>query len=480
MKLSPDYIKTNLKDIGKKEGIILLKELIDSSNEPSIRKKALENLGDVDIGRNFTYFEQLFLSDEDPDIRSITGKILKEKYLTHKKLIRLLEYTLTQGVNITQRIFSLKTLCSIDTIKTREIIVDYLKSFLKPKIKEGIKKFPKKILDFSCTGSIPQSMVEISINLILDDFYNNKLGYLTSLRNGKIVALNCESSNLKDINNIIGLKYLINLEYLTLQRNNITNISEVLFFQKLKSLNLSHNKLAKIHNLDNLGNLEELDLSNNNIKEIKNLQPLDKLKKLSLSNNSIKDIENLSSLKNLEFLDISYNEISEIDNLDELKCLNRLNLSFNKIEIIKGLHNLNNLMWLHLNDNKIAQIEGLLTLKKLKGLYLSNNSIEKIRSLENLLKLRKLELSNNKIKKIEGLNNLVELQELYLDNNAIENLEGFEGLNSLIMLHLGRNRISKFRNESIECLKSLNFIFLNENPLDQKSFSEYQKRIRFP
>ncbi len=48
------------------------------------------------------------------------------------------------------------------------------------------------------------------------------------------------------------------------------------------------------------------------------------------------------------------------------------------------------------------------------------------------------------------------------------------------MLHLGRNNISVFRRESIEDLKNLNFIFLNENPLDQKSLEEYHKRLKFP
>ena len=113
-------------------------------------------------------------------------------------------------------------------------------------------------------------------------------------------------------------------------------------------------------------------------------------------------------------------------------------------------------------------------------MYLSNNQITGISCLENQLSLKKLELSNNNISKLEGLQKLAELKELYLDNNLITIFEGLEGLNNLIMLHIGRNKIEEFRREFVVHLRNLNFIFLNENPLNQKSFMEYQKRIKFP
>jgi internalin A len=116
----------------------------------------------------------------------------------------------------------------------------------------------------------------------------------------------------------------------------------------------------------------------------------------------------------------------------------------------------------------------------LRLLYISNNKIEKIEGFENLSNLKKLELSNNKISNLEGLQNLLNIQELYLDNNDIERLEGLNYLSKLIILHIGRNKISKFRIEDIKPLNNLNFLFLNENPLDQQSWEHYKKRFRFP
>jgi len=477
MELNPDYIKENLSEIGKKEGLNLLRELINSSNDSNIRKKALENFGMIEEGNNFSFFEQLFLSDEDLDIRLIAAKILKDKYLTHKKLFRLLEYTLKEVDNVNQKIFAIGALNSMQSIKARKVLTEHLKEFIKTKFKDQ-----KYELQFSYNYNlpIPEIFIEIFINLILYDFYEDKCRYLVTLRRGKIVALNCESSNLEEITDIYGFYLLNDLEHLSLQRNNLRIISDLQHLSKLKTLDLSHNKLERIENLENLDKLEELYLSNNKIWRIENLESLPNLKKLTLSDNLIKLIENLNSLIWLEILDLSHNDITYIRNLDKLENLKRVNLSSNKIQKMEGLIQLKNLMWLYLNDNIISQLEGLSTLNKLKGLYLSNNIIERIESLENLLSLKKLELSNNKINKLEGLQKLVELQELYLDNNLIEKVEGLEGLDNLIMLHIGRNRIVEFRKESVLHLKSLNFLFLNENPLNQKSFIEYQKRIRFP
>jgi hypothetical protein len=477
MELTPNYIRENLSEIGEKQALNLLKELINSSNDSDIRRSALETFGSIDDGGNFSFIEQLFLSDESLEMRMYAGKILKESYVNHKKLVRLLDYTLKKVENVEQKIYSVNVLNSIESSKAYKTLIEYLREFFKTKAKE---KIPYQQMKDDLAQSVPETVIRKWTNLILTDYYENECGYLITLKKGKIIALNCEGSNLKDVSDIYGFKLLTDLEYLSIQRNFLQKITNLQHLTHLKSLNFSHNKLEKIENLENLHNLEELNLSNNNIGKMENLESLVNLKRLTLSNNVIQSIQNLSSLIYLEALDLSHNEIIDIKNLDNLENLNRLNLSSNKIERMAGFTHLLDLMWLYLNDNNIVQIEGLLTLHKLKGLYLSNNQITTISSLENLSGLKKLELSNNKISNLSGLDKLGELQELYLDNNFIKKFEGLEGLTSLIILHIGRNRIEEFRREFISPLKNLNFIFLNENPLNQKSSLEYQKRIKFP
>ena len=123
MELDPDLIKKNLVESGKEEGLILLRELIENSTDPKMRRKALENYGELENGKNFTFFENLFFSDEDLPIRLIAGKVLIKGYSLHKKLTPLLEYTLKKMSSIEQKIFSLRSLSSQDTIKSRKIVI---------------------------------------------------------------------------------------------------------------------------------------------------------------------------------------------------------------------------------------------------------------------------------------------------------------------------------------------------------------------
>jgi len=327
MELHPDYIIENLDQIGRKEGLVLLREWIDSSSEPILRQKALEHYGSIDTGKNFKFFEHLFLSDENLKIRLIAGQILKEKYWNNKKLISLLEYTLRKVDNVNQRLFAVKTLTSTDTLKTRKLIVEYLKELIKKEFKDKVNEFPKEIYTFNYNEAIPGLFLDICINLILYTHYTNKCGYHVTARKGKIISLNCESSNLNKISEIVELGSLKDLEHLQLERNNIENIDCTQILKKLRTLVLSHNILGRIENLESLKKLEELNLSNNKIRRIENLDSLQNLKKLSLNYNLIENIDNLTHLTKLEELNLGHNAISEIKNLDRLDQLNRLNLS---------------------------------------------------------------------------------------------------------------------------------------------------------
>ncbi|MHA2131806.1 MAG: leucine-rich repeat domain-containing protein, partial [Promethearchaeota archaeon] len=356
MQLDPDRIKGSLAEIGKKEGLTLLRELIDSSNDPSIRQRSLEIYGSIEDGKDFAYLEQLFLSDENLDTRLTAGKILRDKYDTHKKINSLFEYSLKNVDNIQQIIFSLKALSFLDSIKARKILRDYLKFLMKTKFVDKILKIPEEIVNFDFKNGIPRAIIEICINLLLNDYYVRICGYLSTLRKGKIISLDCESVNLKNISDIVGLRYLDGLEHLNIQRTRINRIDHLQNFKNLKYLNLSHNQIEKIENLQSLVRLEELDLSYNKISKIENLEKLQNLSKLSFEDNLITEIENLNSLINLEELNINYNNISEIKNLENLDKLKKISLSSNRLNKIEGFGQLNNLIWVSISDNKITRI----------------------------------------------------------------------------------------------------------------------------
>ncbi len=479
MDLNPDYIKKNLEQIGKKTARDILKEWIVNSDNINIRETALNLYSSMDEGREFKFFEQLFLSDESFEIRVLSGNVLRDNYFYHKKFVSLLEFTLNDVNNMDQKFFAVETLNSIDTKKARKIIKDYLKKAIKLSFKKKIYEFPEEIFNSNYDTPIPGSILEVCFNLILYNYYVNSCGYNVTLREGLIILLNCEGSRLDDISDIQAFNKLVKLEHLQLQRNNIHNIRGLSHLTQLKTLNLSQNQIKKIENLDSLNNLQEISLSSNKIKKIENLD-LRSLKKLSLDRNLITEITNLDNLSNLELLNLSNNSISRLKNLGNLSKLKTLNLSLNHIEVISGLENLENLISLRLNDNRISHISGLKRLVSLKVLSLSNNIIENLENLDNLTELNKLEISNNKIETFDGLENLKNLQELFIDKNRIKQMEGINNLEGLIILFLENNDVKDFKLSYIDNLKNLNFIFLNQNPLTPESWEVYQKRTRFP
>ncbi|MHA1914971.1 MAG: leucine-rich repeat protein [Promethearchaeota archaeon] len=478
--LTPEDIRENIDTIGKKEGLTLLREIITTNRSVGVRKRALTIFGEIDTLKNFKFLEQLFLSEEEIEVRLIAGEILQDNYALHKKMIPLLEYVLQEHTNIEQQLFSINSLYLIDTVKSRKVLIEYLRNLINYAFNDLKDSFPKTIDIYRTSSPFPKFLVEICINLRLYNYYVKFCGFLSSLRAGKIVSLNCESLHIGSIKEIVGLEYLNELEHLSIQNTEIRHLDNLHFFKNLKTLNLSKNKLGKIENLQDLTNLEELNLSNNEIQKIENIRFLKNLRRLSLNNNRIAVIENIDSLINLEELNLSYNYIKEINNLENPTKLKRLSLSNNQIEEITGLSKLNDLLMLYINDNNISQIKGLETHTQLKVLYLSNNAINELEGFEALVNLKKLELSNNKIARLEAMESLTELQELYLDNNNVESLKGLDPLGKLIILHIGRNKITKFRSEYIKNLSNLNFLFLNENPLDHQSWDHYKKRFRFP
>jgi len=479
MGFNPQRLKENIAQIGKKEAKTHLKKWISNSNDPALRREALQLYGELEQGKDYKFLEEIFLSDEDISLRILSGQILGYNYFQNRKVINLLEYVLNNEENIYLKFLALELLYKFKLKKSNSIIHAFLEEMTKKIDKNRGAKNTNLSSIFDQTSEISKKLLEICYNLILFIYYKEICGYNVTLRDGIIILLNCEGSNLTDIANILGIEKLYKLEHLILKRNRISKIDGLYILKELKYLNLTSNQIEKIENIDHLSKLEELKLTGNKISKVENLS-LPSLKKLHIDKNLISKIGDLSGAPYLEELNLSSNKIKLIKNLGKLRNLKTLNLSNNLIETISGLDNLINLISLNLNRNMIYKIEGLGHLINLKVLNLSNNNISKLENLENVYSLTHLEISSNRVIKIEGLDYLINLQELFLDKNHINKIEGLKNLKSLIILFLERNDITNFDLKDIEHLKNLNFIFLNDNPLDSESKENYEKRTRFP
>ena len=141
---------------------------------------------------------------------------------------------------------------------------------------------------------------------------NKPEGSLSSSDLEKVIVLIASGRN---ISNLTGLEYCVNLQELYLSGNHIRDISPLAGISKLEWLYLDHNNISDISALDGLINLKKLVLYANNISDISALAGLVNLQVLYLGANNISDISVLVGLTKLETLVLKDNNITDFSPL---------------------------------------------------------------------------------------------------------------------------------------------------------------------
>jgi internalin A len=246
----------------------------------------------------------------------------------------------------------------------------------------------------------------------------------------------------KNITDLSGIEYAINLQYLDLNNNEISNISGLSMLTNLTELDLGYNKIVDINPLSNLANLTKLRISENWIADITVLSNLTNLTQLWLNDNRIRDISSIATLTNLTELWLQKNSINDISALAGLTNLTVLYLYGNPIGDISEVAGLTNLTMLYLAGNDISDISPVAGLSNLTRLFLECNQISDISPLSGLTNLDYLRLYRNQINDISGLAGLTNLTWLDLQRNQISDISGLTGLTNLRNLDLSYNQIS--------------------------------------
>ena len=236
------------------------------------------------------------------------------------------------------------------------------------------------------------------------------------------------SATSRDITDLRGIEFAINLTELDLYSNTISDISPLANLTNLIWLSLWGNTISDISPLSNLTNLTTLFLSANTISDISPLSNLTNLGVLNLWYSTISDISPLSNLTNLTTLNLANNTISDISPLATLANLTSLYIENNTSSDISPLSNLTNLTTLNLANNTISDISPLSSLTNLTSLNLWSNTISDISPLATLTNLTRLELRNNQIRDVFPLIGLINLEKLWLAGNPIEDLSPLEAL----------------------------------------------------
>ena len=248
-------------------------------------------------------------------------------------------------------------------IKNKE---DYLNGKNNPAVSEAVAEKEKVMADLPATI------------IIKDKEYSTELTSLT-----------LSNMDLTD-EDIVELKYMVNLTELQIYQNNITDLSPLKGLTELKNLSLFKNKVEDLSPLAGLVGLESLYLRSNNISDISPLDGMVHLRALDLSDNNVSDISPLTNLKQLELLRLNDNNINSITALSGMDKMIGLHLQNNDISDITPLTTMGDLNELYLENNSIGSIEPLMSLTSLQWLKISNNPITNIRPAASLIMLKKL------------------------------------------------------------------------------------------
>ena len=316
----------------------------------------------------------------------------------------------------------------------------------------------------SPTVNIPDPNLRNAIEQVLG---KARGALITAADMEKLIILHAISKN---ITNLTGLEYAVNLTELRLDDNNITDLSPLARLTKLRQLWLDDNSISDLSPLAGLISLSELRLMNNAISDISPLVAntglgsadwID-LKGNFLNNTSINS--HIPTLQNrgivLEFdqsvapVNISDRNLrTAIEKLlgkasgatitaVDMATLSTLHANSQNIRNLTGLEAATNLTLIDLRDNSISDLSPLAGLTNLTTLRLGKNSIRDISILAGLTNLTVLNLGENVIADISPLARLTKLIQLRLDTNFISDISPLARLTQLTQLYLQDNSIS--------------------------------------
>ncbi|MEJ2252483.1 MAG: hypothetical protein P8Y70_21065, partial [Candidatus Lokiarchaeota archaeon] len=272
-----DKIQNN--EIDKEKAVRIVTSIILNSMDDLSRINSLHILRELAPYDNKIYLilENLATSDLNGNIRSISFQIIGENFGSNS--IILLNWALVHEKNIQCLIEVIKALTRINNKESREILIEYLKKIISKKD--------------------PFSKTEKYINAIKALFKNHKLEFLSTSQISDIILNYIIISNL--IDKFYYVHYELNRDSCLIHELDLSDIEYEVRGWKSEFKNEIKN-LSEIIGLRYLKELKSLDLSNNMVEDVEDLTHLQKLENLILTNNSLKNPINIEYFKKLPHL----------------------------------------------------------------------------------------------------------------------------------------------------------------------------------
>ena len=286
---------------------------------------------------------------------------------------------------------------------------------------------------------IPGRLIDIpdpNLRALLEETLGTK-----AIRPSTMATLTTLNAKERNISDITGLEFAVNLEELNISGNpisgfsplagctnlirlfawdtpNISDISPLANLTKLEQLEVTGSDVHDISSLVRLTNLRVLQFYSSDISDISPLSGMTKLEKVRFRHSDVEDITPLANLVHLEWLDLASNEVSDLSPLRNLTKLESADLSWNRISNIEPLRHLTSLTHLRLDGNqRISDVSALAGLVNVYRLRLSLNKVSDVSPLAGLTRLATLTLEHNEITDFSPLAGLPVYHRMHWHNN---------------------------------------------------------------
>ena len=254
---------------------------------------------------------------------------------------------------------------------------------------------------------------------------------------GRLVVRN------RDIQDLTGLQFAINLDVLDLRDNQISDLSPIVGLIQLRYLWLENTLVSDLSPVRGLENLTELGLDHTLVSDLSPVRDLKNLTRLWFRETHVSDLSPVVGLINLKHIEASDNPISDLSPLARLTKLEDIRICCGNISDLTPLINLKDLKYLHLTNNNISDISPLAGLTALTELSLDGTkNISDISPLAGLTGLNRLDLALNNISDVSPLADLTNLKWLRVSENKISDVSPLVELTNLKWLGVYNNEIS--------------------------------------
>jgi Leucine-rich repeat (LRR) protein len=259
------------------------------------------------------------------------------------------------------------------------------------------------------------------------------------------------------------LKWLPNLEVLTIKGGNFTTLEQISQLSKLHTLTITDSVVSSQDQkiIANLPNLTNLTLRGCQLSTIANLKPATKLSYLDIGNNTIRDLTALSNMTGLTQLYLDHNAVISLQAISGLTMLDVLDVSFNSLASTSHLATLTNLTDLNISNNGLMNLDGVERLAALRRFDASHNNLISIDVLAGAPNLVYLDVSYNTILNIDIVAGMIGLEELYISHNEITMLPQFSKESKLWTINAEHNKISTL--DSLSKLHHLSYVYMDYN-----------------